>query len=79
MNKQVVESVEKLLPSETKHNIAAIAYTELNALRADLGKTIPFYGLLTGLAYIGHSAWVFEGHSSALAPGCREAELLIEN
>lgn len=77
MNQQAVESVEKLLPSTTKRNIAAIAYTELAALRANLGKAIPFYGLLTGLAYIGHAVWVFEGHASVLAPGCREAELLI--
>src|SRR6266516_677247 len=77
MNPQAVESVEKLMPSKTRRNVAVIAYTELNALQADLLKTIPFYGLLTGLAYIGHSVWVFEGHSSALAPGCREADLLV--
>jgi len=77
MNPQAVESVEKLMPSKTKRNVAVIAYTELKALRADVLKTIPFYGLLTGLAYVGHAVWVFEGHSSALAAGCREAELLI--
>ncbi len=77
MNPQAVESVEKLMPSKTRRNVAVIAYTELKALRADVVKTIPFYGLLTGLAYIGHAVWVFEGHSSALAAGCREAELLI--
>jgi len=77
MSPTAVESVEKLLPSSTKRQVAAIAYTELNALRADLMKTIPFFGMLTGMAYIGHSVWVFEGHSSALPPGCREADLLI--
>src|SRR5438046_1372313 len=77
MNLQAVESVEKLMPSKNQRNVAVIAYTELKALRADVVKTIPFYGLLTGLAYIGHAVWVFEGHSSALAAGCREAELLI--
>ena len=77
MNQQAVESVEKLMPSKTQRNVAVIAYTELNALQADLLKTIPFYGLLTGMAYIGHAVWVFEGHSSALAAGCREADLLI--
>jgi len=77
MNPQAVESVEKLMPSKTRHNVAVIAYTELKALRADVLKTIPFYGLLTGMAYIGHAVWVFEGHSSALAAGCREADLLI--
>ena len=77
MNPQAVESVEKLMPSKIRRNVAVIAYTELKALRADVVKTIPFYGLLTGLAYIGHAVWVFEGHSSALAAGCREADLLI--
>ena len=77
MNQQAVESVEKLMPSKTRRNVAVIAYTELKALRADVVKTIPFYGLLTGLAYIGHAVWVFEGHSSALAAGCREADVLI--
>jgi len=56
MNLQAVESVEKLMPSKTPCNVAVIAYTELKALRADVLKTIPFYGLLTGLAYIGHAA-----------------------
>ena len=77
MDQQAVESVEKLMPSKTQRNVSVIAYTELKALRADVVKTIPFYGLLTGLAYIGHAVWVFEGHSSALAAGCREADLLI--
>jgi len=77
MSQQAVESVEKLMPSKTQRNVAVIAYTELKALRADVVKAIPFYGLLTGLAYIGHAVWVFEGHSSALASGCREADLLI--
>ncbi len=73
----VVESVEKILPSATKRKVAVIAFTELEVLRADLRKAIPFFGLLSGLAYIGHTVWVFEGHSSALAAGCREADLLI--
>jgi hypothetical protein len=73
----VVESVEKLLPSSKPKNVAVIAYTDLTALRADVKRTIPFYGMLTGMAYVGHAVWVFEGHSSALAPGCREADLLI--
>jgi len=77
MSPTAVESVEKLLPSSTKRRVAVIAYTELTALKADVKKTIPFFGLLTGLAYVGHSVWVFEGHSSALAAGCREADVLI--
>jgi hypothetical protein len=33
--------------------------------------------MLVGLSYIGHAVWVFEGHASALAAGCREADVLI--
>jgi hypothetical protein len=29
------------------------------------------------MAYIGHSVWIFEGHPSALAAGCKGADLLI--
>src|SRR5260221_1680085 len=68
MSPTAVESVEKLVSSSIKRQVAVIAYTELTALREDLMKTIPFFGLLTGMTYIGHSVWVFEGHSSALAP-----------
>jgi hypothetical protein len=77
MNQTAVASIEKLLPSATKRKVAVIAFTQLEALRADLKKAIPFFGLLTGMAYINHTVWVFEGHSSALASGCREADLLI--
>jgi len=72
-----VVSIEKIIPPAVKRNIAVIAYTELQAVRTDLGKTIPFAGLLMGFAYIGHAVWIFEGHPSALAAGCRDADLLI--
>ena len=77
MKPEAVQSVEKIMSSQTKRNVVVIAYTELTALQAGITQAIPFYGLLTGLAYIGHTVWVFEGHPSALAAGCREAELLI--
>jgi hypothetical protein len=72
-----VAAIEKLISSQVKRNIAVVAYTELIALRANFGRAIPFMGLLVGLAYIGHAVWVFEGHSSALAAGCREADVLL--
>ena len=77
MKTEAVQAVEKIMSGKTKRNVAVIAYTVLPALTANLGQTIPFFGLLMGLAYIGHSVWVFEGHPSALAFGCRDAELLI--
>lgn len=72
-----VASVEQMISPRVKRNIAAIAYTELSALRSDISKAIPFMGFLLGFAYIGHAVWVFEGHPSALAAGCREADVVI--
>ena len=77
MKPEAVQAVEKIMSAKTKRNVAVIAYTELAALQAGITQAIPFYGLLTGLAYIGHTVWAFEGHPSALAAGSREAELLI--
>ena len=72
-----VAAVEGMISPKVKRNIAAIAYTELSALRSDISKTIPFFGILLGFAYIGHAVWVFEGHASALAAGCKDANVLI--
>jgi hypothetical protein len=72
-----VSSVEHMMPSKVKRNVAAIAFTEVGGLMTDVAKTIPFFGILLGFAYIGHVVWVFEGHPSALAAGCREADVLI--
>jgi len=77
MPANVVGQIEKLLSSKVKRKIAVIGYTELKALAGNLGKAIPFFGMLSGMAYIGHSVWIFEGHASALAAGCKGADLLI--
>ena len=77
MPQEQVEPIERMIPPKVKRKIAAIAYTELSAIRKDISKTIPFFGILLGFAYIGHAVWVFEGHISALAAGCRDAEVLI--
>ena len=72
-----VASIEQMIPSSPKRNIAAIAFTDLEAIMKSADKAIPFLGILLGFAYIGHAVWVFEGHPSALAAGCREADALI--
>jgi hypothetical protein len=77
MPQKQVASMEQMISPKVKRNIAAIAYTELSDVRKDISKAIPFFGFLLGFAYIGHSVWVFEGHSSALAAGCRDADVLI--
>lgn len=77
MSREAVASAEQMMPSTPKRNMVAIAYNEVEAITTDAGKTIPFLGYLMGFAYIGHAVWVFEGHPSALAAGCREADILL--
>ncbi len=72
-----IATIEKLLPSVVKRNIAVIANTELPAVMKEISKAIPFVGMLMGFAYIGHAVWIFEGHPTALQAGCREADVLI--
>jgi hypothetical protein len=79
---QAVAAVERLLPSSTRQNVAVIAETawtmaDKPGLR-DAGNAIPFFGLLMGLATIGHCVWIFDGGNVALlAAGCRDADLVI--
>jgi hypothetical protein len=77
MPQSAVEQIERLAPSTRKRKIAVIAYTELRAVTGDLAKAIPFFGMLSGMAYIGHAVWIFEGHASALAEGSKDADILI--
>jgi len=67
----------KLVPPESKASIAVIAYTFLEALKEDIHKAIPFFDFLLGFAALGHTVWVFEGHTSALTAGCVNADLLL--
>lgn len=77
MPQNVVSQIERLVSPKIKRKIAVIAYTELPAITKGLSQAIPFFGMLVGMAYIGHSVWIFEGHASALAAGCKGADLLI--
>jgi hypothetical protein len=72
-----VANIEKMIPPNVKRNIAVIAYTELRAIQTDITKAIPFIGMLIGLASIGHSVWIFEGHASAIPAGCKDADVLL--
>jgi len=79
----MAKNMDRLIPGAVKRNIAVIAYTLFDAQPgtvpglAEVSKAIPFLGILVGLSYIGHAVWVFEGHASALAAGCRDADVLI--
>jgi hypothetical protein len=72
-------NLNKMIPADTKRNIAGIGYTAAASLSApnDPRQSAPFFALLSGLCYLGHAVWVFEGHPSALEAGCREADVLI--
>lgn len=70
-------ALEKLLPSDNTLKIAVIAFTEMDALRADIRKAIPFFDYLLGFAYLGHAVWIFEGHASVLEMGCRDADFVL--
>jgi hypothetical protein len=79
----MAKNLDRMIPGAVKRHIAVIAYTIFDTPAGvapgltDVSKAIPFLGVLVGLSYIGHVVWVFEGHASALAAGCREADVLI--
>src|SRR4051794_128212 len=81
--RKMADQMDRMIPASSKRNIAAIAYTIFECEPgtvpglAHISKAIPFLGILVGLSYIGHAVWVFEGHASTMAAGCREADLLI--
>jgi hypothetical protein len=87
MPRQVIDQMEAIVSSATPRHIAVIAPTSFapSGGRAEVGssdwtavgKAIPFFGLLNGLAYIGHSLWIFNGSPAEIEAGCREADLLI--
>ena len=72
-----INKLSNLIPFNPPRNIAVIAYTYLEALKEDILKAIPFFGYLMGFSTIGHKVWIFEGHPSALAAACRDADILI--
>lgn len=81
--------MEQVVSSTVKRSVAVIAPTEFatgqpadgaDQSASDLAaanQAIPFFGMLSGLAYIGHAVWVFDGQPAALQPACRYADLLL--
>jgi hypothetical protein len=78
---QMISSVEQTIPSTIKRNVAVIADTtwaeqdspDIHAAN----QAIPFFGMLMGFTFIGHSVWVFNGAANLLGSGCRIADILI--
>ena len=77
----LVAAVERMLPSATPRNVAAIGETSwAMAEKPDIkeaGRAIPFFGFLIGLASIGHAVWVFDAGGASLTAGCRDADVLV--
>jgi len=78
---EMVAAVERMIPSTTKRNVAAIADTTwANAETPTIQEAshaVPFFGLLMGFTTIGHSVWLFDGAENTFEPGCRQADVLI--
>jgi hypothetical protein len=86
---ELIAGVRLIVPEDEPQAVTVIAFNDV--LKAELpdrceqqGVTtelvnllIPFLGCLLGMASTRHSVVVFEGHSSAVALGCRDADLLI--
>ena len=70
-------SARSIIAPEPRRSVAAIADTSVSGSLAEINKTIPFVGILAGLAYIGHRVIVFDGQMNAIEPGCRDSDVLI--
>ena len=79
--------MEAIIPSSIPHAVITPTGFGPRIQTAEVGspewsavsKEIPFFGLLNGLVYVGHSVWLFDGRVSELEAGCREADVLIVN
>ncbi len=79
--KKFADGLGRLIPPGVQRNVAVISNTDFGANStpsvAEVNAAIPFFGLLMGLAYLGHAVWIFEGHPSALQAGCWNADALL--
>lgn len=84
MPTNMVQMMAKLVPPEPPRCISAIADTYFSwrvgggvPTLAETAQALPFFGMLLGLACIGHSVCVFTGTDDSMAAGCRGTDLLI--
>ena len=72
-----------MIPGPVPQNITVIAFNDIIRPHRDsfeiAAQTIPFFGYLLGMAYVGHAVTIFEGSASALALGCRDADVIIHD
>jgi len=84
MPANMVEMMAKLVPPQPRRSISAIADTYFSwrvgggvPTLAETAQVIPFFGMLLGLACIGHSVCVFTGTDDSIPAGCQWIDLLI--
>jgi len=84
MPPQMIQMMEKLVPPRPPRCISAIADTYFSwragggvPTLAETAQALPFFGMLLGLACIGHSVCVFTGTDDSMSAGCRGTDLLI--
>jgi hypothetical protein len=81
--KGMAAKVARIVPADKPRNIAVITQTVFQkgpqgqTGLAEVGKAIPFFGILVGLSYVGHAVWLIDGREDVLVPGCREADVLV--
>jgi hypothetical protein len=76
-SEMLVAEACRLIPREPRRTIVAIADTAISGPIEEINKTIPFIGILGGLASIGHCVIVFDGQLNRIEQGCRDADVLI--
>jgi hypothetical protein len=69
--------LESIAPATEQWLIVGIGMTDFSALKSDPYRCIPFLGTLEGFVQIGHAVLLFEGHASAFAAMCENADLCI--
>ncbi len=74
---EVTAPLERWLPAIPPLEVTVITYTRLEAMLQDLGRCIPFFGVLMGFASLGHNLVVYEGHESALESGVRGSDVIL--
>lgn len=75
----VIMEIREQFPVEPPALVVAIALNDIRAVREIKGarRAIPFLDYLLDMGYAGHAVTIFEGHTSALRPGLRGADLLV--
>lgn len=81
MTPAMISAVRAIVPEKQRQAVIVIADTRIpehgKLSMREVAEHIPYLGYLLGIAYIGHTVVIFEGHPSALEAGCAGTDLLI--